>query len=223
MGLIGRQETTGAFAKLDDITSLFDGNATVFNLTLGGQSFFPSNPFTLLVSVAGVIQEAATDYTIVESAIKFTTPPANGASGFIVVLSTPSASANIAKVGIQSAGTSIGNVSTLNFIGVGNTFAVNDSTVDISIQGGGGGGGSSAGQVVNYPDGSASPFVLSMGRVTQSINLDDTVASEDANIVVGGATIVIDEGVTVTVGEGKRLVSDLFEIVSDAFPISESY
>ena len=92
MGLIGRQETTGAFAKLDDITSLFDGNATVFNLTLGGQFFFPSNPFTLLVSVAGVVQEPATDYTIVESAIKFTTPPANGASGFIVVLSTPSTS-----------------------------------------------------------------------------------------------------------------------------------
>jgi len=92
MGLIGRQETTGAFAKLDDITSLFNGNATVFNLTLGGQSFFPSNPFTLLVSVAGVIQEPATDYTIIDSAIKFTSAPANGASGFIVVLSTPSTS-----------------------------------------------------------------------------------------------------------------------------------
>ena len=92
MGLIGRQETTGAFAKLDDITTLFNGNATVFNLTLGGQFFFPSNPCTLLVSVAGVVQEPATDYTIVESAIKFTTPPANGASGFIVVLSTPSTS-----------------------------------------------------------------------------------------------------------------------------------
>tara|TARA_B100001057_G_scaffold480809_1_gene554064 strand:+ start:740 stop:1315 length:576 start_codon:yes stop_codon:yes gene_type:complete len=191
MGLIGRQETTGAFAKLDDITSLFDGNATVFNLTLGGQFFFPSNPFTLLVSVAGVVQEPATDYTIVESAIKFTTPPANGASGFIVVLSTPSTS-------VVNSGNS----------GGGNS---------------GGGGGSSAGEVVNYSDGTASPFVLSIGRVTQSINLDDTVANEDANIVVGGATIVIDEGVTVTVGEGKRLVSDLFEIVSDAFPISESY
>ena len=92
MGLIGRQETTGAFAKLDDITTLFNGNATVFNLTLGGQSFFPSNPFTLLVSVANVIQEPATDYTIIDSSIKFTSAPANGASGFIVVLSTPSTS-----------------------------------------------------------------------------------------------------------------------------------
>ena len=109
MGLIGRQETTGAFAKLDDITTLFNGNATVFNLTLGGQSFFPSNPFTLLVSVAGVVQEPATDYTIVESAIKFTTPPANGASGFIVVLSTPSTSNVIIKeVGSGGGGGGLG-------------------------------------------------------------------------------------------------------------------
>ena len=196
MGLIGRQETTGAFAKLDDITSLFDGNATVFNLTLGGQFFFPSNPFTLLVSVAGVIQEPATDYTIIESAIKFTTPPANGASGFIVVLSTPSTS--VVNTGNSGGGNSGG--------------------------GGGGGSGSSAGEVVNYPDGSASPFVLSMGRVKQSIDLDDTVAVQDANIIVGGATIVVEDGVTVTVGEGKRVISDLFNIVSeDVFPISESY
>jgi len=44
-------------------------------------------------------------------------------------------------VGISSAGTNIGyGITTLNFIGVGNTFAVNGTTVDISIQGGGGGG-----------------------------------------------------------------------------------
>ena len=179
MGLIGRQETTGAFAKLDDITSLFNGSATVFNLTLGGQSFFPSNPFTLLVSVAGVVQEPATDYTIVESAIKFTTPPANGASGFIVVLSTPSTSV----------------------VNTGNSGGGNS-----------GGGGSSAGEVVNYSDGTASPFVLSIGRVTQSIDLDDTIAVEDANIIVGGATIIIDDGATVTVGDGKKVIPDLFDI-----------
>jgi len=44
-------------------------------------------------------------------------------------------------VGISSAGTNIGyGITTLNFIGVGNTFALNGTTVDISIQGGGGGG-----------------------------------------------------------------------------------
>ena len=36
-------------------------------------------------------------------------------------------------------------ITQLNFVGTGNTFAVNGTTVDISIQGGGGGGGSGAG------------------------------------------------------------------------------
>ena len=45
------------------------------------------------------------------------------------------------QIGIQSAGTQIGaGITQLNFVGSGNTFAVNGTTVDISIQGGGGGG-----------------------------------------------------------------------------------
>ena len=48
-------------------------------------------------------------------------------------------------VGIQSAGTSIGNATTLNFIGVGNTFAVNGNTIDVSIQGSAGGSGGGGG------------------------------------------------------------------------------
>ena len=50
------------------------------------------------------------------------------------------------QVGIQSGGVQIGaGITQLNFVGTGNTFAVNGTTVDISIQGGGGGGGSGAG------------------------------------------------------------------------------
>ena len=49
------------------------------------------------------------------------------------------------QVGIQSGGVQIGaGITQLNFVGTGNTFAVNGTTVDISIQGGGGGGGSGA-------------------------------------------------------------------------------
>ena len=44
-------------------------------------------------------------------------------------------------VAIQSGGTGIGTVRTLNFIGAGNTFAINGNTIDISIAGGGGGSG----------------------------------------------------------------------------------
>lgn len=46
-------------------------------------------------------------------------------------------------VGIQSAGAVIGSgITTLNFVGTGNTFAVSGGIVDISISGGAGGGGS---------------------------------------------------------------------------------
>ena len=40
------------------------------------------------------------------------------------------------RVGVQSAGTFIGNAETLNFVGTGNTFAVNGSTIDVSISSG---------------------------------------------------------------------------------------
>ena len=44
------------------------------------------------------------------------------------------------KVGILSAGSLIGNANNLNFVGTGNTFLLNGTTVDIAIYGGGGAG-----------------------------------------------------------------------------------
>ena len=88
MGLIGRQNSSGAFLKLDDISSQFDGSTTTFNLTLGGQSFFAGNPYTLLVSVGGVVQEPISAFTIRENQITFASAPISGADFFIVVLAT---------------------------------------------------------------------------------------------------------------------------------------
>ena len=56
MAYIGRQQSSGAFAKLDDVSSQFNNSKTVFNLTIGNEAFFPGNPYTLLVSLGGVIQ-----------------------------------------------------------------------------------------------------------------------------------------------------------------------
>ena len=64
-----------------------------------------------------------------------------GDSGFTGMV-TASDGRLIAGVGINSAGAIIGTgITTLNFIGTGNTFAVNGTTMDISIQGGSGSGG----------------------------------------------------------------------------------
>jgi len=59
----------------------------------------------------------------------------------------------------------------------------------------------------------SSSFDLSVARVTQSIDLDDTVAVEDANIVVESSLLVIDNGI-VTIGEGKKLYLDLYNILA---------
>ena len=74
------------------------------------------------------------------------------------------------QIGIQSAGTQIGaGITQLNFVGTGNTFAVNGTTVDISIAGGGGGTGA-GGAWSTYTAGIATS--KSVGVNTS--NLDDT-------------------------------------------------
>ena len=88
MAYIGRQQSSGAFLKLDDISSQFNNSTTTFNLTVGGEAFFAGNPYTLLVSLGGVIQEAITSFTIVENQINFASAPTQGANFFCVVLAT---------------------------------------------------------------------------------------------------------------------------------------
>ena len=88
MAYIGRQQSSGSFIKLDDISSQFNNSTTVFSLTVGGEAFFPGNPYTLLVSLGGVIQEPITSFTIVENQITFASAPVSGANFFCVVLAT---------------------------------------------------------------------------------------------------------------------------------------
>ena len=88
MAYIGRQQSPGSFIKLDDISSQFNNSTTQFSLKVGGQPFFAGNPYTLLVSLGGVIQEAITSFTIVEDKINFASAPTSGANFFCVVLAT---------------------------------------------------------------------------------------------------------------------------------------
>ena len=88
MAYIGRQQSPGSFIKLDDLSSQFNNTKTTFDLKVGGQPFFAGNPYTLLVSLGGVIQEAITAFTIVEDKINFASAPTSGANFFCVVLAT---------------------------------------------------------------------------------------------------------------------------------------
>ena len=73
------------------------------------------------------------------------------------------------QIGIQSAGTQIGaGITQLNFVGTGNTFAVNGTTVDISIEGGGGAG--AGGTWSTYTAGIATSKSVGVNTT----NLDDT-------------------------------------------------
>ena len=89
---------------------------------------------------------------------------------------------DLGTVGISSGGTNIAStVANINFVGAGNTFAVNGTTVDVSIEGG---GGTKAGENIDYPSGTKSPFILNSTHITESITLND------ANTDTGVANIV---------------------------------
>jgi hypothetical protein len=164
MAYIGRQLNAGNYLKLDDISSQFNGSTVRFNLTSGGNPHYPGSPFSILVSLGGVIQEPSSAYEIDENQIIFAAAPQSTDDFFCISLGEAlgigvpgegTVSTNkiqyesvtyekldpLARgVGIQSGGVSIAGagVTQLNFIGTGNTFTYNVSTktVDISIQSG---------------------------------------------------------------------------------------
>jgi len=90
MAYIGSQPTVGLVTKLSDIASSFNGILTTFQLSIppggAGNSFTPGSAFQIIVSLGGVIQNPATDYTLSGSQITFTTAPAAGLTCFIIAL-----------------------------------------------------------------------------------------------------------------------------------------
>ena len=97
-------------------------------------------------------------------------------------------------VGIQSAGTTIGaGITQLNFVGAGNTFAVNGNTIDISIQGGGGGGSIGTTGITTQT------FFSNPNIITEPYTLDNP----KHNYGMFGPVSIND---TITVGAGNTFV-----------------
>ena len=223
MPYLGRELTSGNYLKLDDITSQFDGSTTTFQLKSGGSDFFPGSSFSLLVSVAGVIQEADSAYQINNNEITFATAPGASDDAFIIVLGlalgigVPGDGTvglqhlqESAKLGISTNGVSVGGgVTSINFAGPGVTTAfVTPSTgiATVFFQGGGGGVGA-AGTWASDEVGVATSKVVGVGTATAV----GTANSEGAlqalgNIAITDGALLIDNDISssINVPAGKN-------------------
>jgi len=145
--------------KVDTFTA--DGSTTTFTLSRA-----VVNNDNILVALDGVMQYPSDSqntraYTVSgtgSNSLTFASAPANGTVIHVRHIGFAGAStANVTGVfgrsgnvvlvdsdpvvGIQSAGSGIGTVRILNFVGAGNTFKKDGNRIDISIAGGGGGAG----------------------------------------------------------------------------------
>jgi hypothetical protein len=86
MAYIGRQLSAGNYLKLDDISSQFNGTKKTFNLTSGGNTYYPGSAFSILVSLGGVVQEPDSAYQIDQNTITFATAPGASDDFFCISL-----------------------------------------------------------------------------------------------------------------------------------------
>ena len=223
MPYLGRELTSGNYLKLDDISSQFDGSTVTFQLKSGGSDFFPGSSFSLLVSVAGIIQEADSAYQINNNEITFATAPGASDDAFIIVLGlalgigVPGDGTvglqhlqDSAKLGISTNGVFVGGgVTSINFAGPGVTTAfVTPSTgiATVFFQGGGGGVGA-AGTWASDSVGVATSKVVGVGTA-QAVG---TANSEGAlqslgNIAITDGALLIDNDISssINVPTGKN-------------------
>ena len=130
----------------DNDVDTFTGDNSTVSFTLSKD---PKDARNVLVTLDGVVQYPSSPgvtraYDVSENVLTFTAAPSLGVDISVrhIGFAGPSLSGSGGSVGIQSSGTTIDtDATTLNFIGIGNTFAVRGRTVDISIESGGGGAG----------------------------------------------------------------------------------
>ena len=118
-----------------------------------------------------------------------------------------------ATVGVSSAGTSIGNAKTLNFIGLGNTFAVEGDNVNISIAGGGGGGlGTALSDVKTDPGNQFYTTPRNITIATGTTFFAEASAGDGGVVFSKLGRIHVATGATVHVGSGTTLALDVLRI-----------
>ena len=202
---------TVTFDISDNTVDNFTGNNSQVDFVL---SKSPANNQNVLVTLDGVVQypsDATTTraYSVSSNVLTFASAPGLGVAiqvrhiGFAGATSSSvtgyyGRTGNVTiidsdpVVAIQSGGTGIGTVRTLNFIGAGNTFAVNGNVIDISIAGGGGGAGA-GGTWTTYTAGIATSKSVGVNTT----NLDDPdlvgVGNSFQGLYVSNGMIIFDQ------------------------------
>ena len=138
------------FGPITGTTGTFTGDVSVANLTAANVTIAGTITYDDVTNVDSLgigtfrtgIKVLAGGANIVGTTTATSFIKTGGTSSqFLKADGSSDGTAYISAIGISSAGASIGNATTLNFIGVGNTFAVNGNTIDVSIQGSAGGSG----------------------------------------------------------------------------------
>lgn len=172
MPYLGRSLTAGNYLKLDDLSSQFDGSTVTFNLTSGGQPFYPGSAYSILVSVAGIIQEPESAYQINENTITFASPPKAVDDFFCISLGLPLA------IGVPGDGTVDGTKL--------NTTIRWDGTFD-----------SDPFRVTGKISSEESAIFMNKNSITRN-----TTIPTDYNAQSVGPSLSVGAGVTVTVAAG---------------------
>ena len=228
MPYLGRELTSGNYLKLDDISSQFDGSTVTFNLKSGGNDFYPGSSFSLLVSVAGIIQEADSAYQIENNQITVASAPVGTDDCFIIVLGLAlgigvpgNGTVGLSQLTTEAKGVGIstsnanntstvrvgGAVTSLNFAGPGVTTAfVTNGIATVFVQGGGSSVGA-AGTWASDEVGVATSKVVGVGTATAV----GTASSEGAlqslgNIAITDGALLIDNDISssINIPTGKN-------------------
>ena len=118
-----------------------------------------------------------------------------------------------ATVGITSAGYNVGTAKSLNFIGLGNTFAVEGDTVNISIAGGGGGGlGTALSDVKTDPGNQFYTTPRNITIATGTTFFAEASAGDGGIVFSKLGKIHVATGATVHIGSGTTLALDVLNL-----------
>lgn len=252
MPYIGRELTAGNYLKLDDISSQFNGSTTTFNLTSGGQAFFPGSAFSILVSIGGIIQEPNSSYEINNSQIVFAQAPIQTDDFFCIALGvalgvgvpadgsvgldqlSPTARDNLGATEYRKGGTVVGAaVTVVNFIGDDNEFSYNSGarSLDVTITSGVGiqSSGSAIGTGVTQINfiGTGNTFSYNASENTVDVSINVAAGGTWSNTTAGiHTTKIIGVNTTAAVGtansEGAVQAHGNIAIVDGALTIDST-